>query len=1034
MSNVITWLHLSDLHYCVPKTGWDAKRVLSSLTTDLQRMEREYSLRPDLIFFTGDLAYGQIGTDDGLRLTDQFKGAGEFIDGVRKSFEREIPVENVFIVPGNHDVNRSSVAEDQILWLDNQRDAAPIDALLNQNSLQWQRYIERLNDYRLFLQQNFSHLVTDPNRLIYSIIRNVNGTRVRVVGLNSAWSSSRDGEKGKLWMGGRWQVETTTQGDRVDLSIALMHHPSNWLVEHEDPQLGRALERHVDFSLHGHEHQEWVVSTSQHVRIAAGACYGGIEQSNGYNLVSVDFESGVGNIWLRRYHQAGGWVPEIVPDRTDNNGVWQVNLPNTAHRHQVPITSYPRYSVPVPIQRERDTTHPFRTYGSDLRPVIDAWVGRQVELDTLQRLTEGVVTVTGIGGQGKSFLVAKLLETWLTSNPDAFWDWRDCREEGERFFTQLVALIEHFTEGQVTGDNLIGADVRAVVRYFFELIGDQKVVIVLDNVDHYVNQRDEKFSLGVGVFVEEALRVARKTLVILTCRPRVSYGSPRYVEVPLSGISLSEALELFGLRGVNASRNNDQIQEIWSNTDGHPLWLNLIATQMARNPQTAPNILEELRKGQVDDRTRSMFRALWRGLNDRQRTVLRCMAEIHYPENRESIQNFSGALAGTRNQFNRAFDGVRSLSLIVERGSSERGSLFDLHPLVRSFIRTEYPNRHERLPYIEQILGFLAQLIVRAEELPQAAPLEELQRWSTKAELELETGKPVEAMQTIEKVSDQLIARGFHEEFFRVAKPVLDSVNWSRIEIQDSGVFHDVVIGLIEALVEHNREAEARAYMRRYEAAAKTTVTRLRFLKVATYVEWMLGNYDEALKYGNEGLNIRNKSDVDITVGADVSHNMALALRDSGRWGDALRMFAPDQSISEVLSQDHRTSGKGAPFYGNIGRCLQFSGELEQAVKCYVKSAAILRNATGSLDILNRGYAALWIGEVLQQLGQLDTAYCFYRLCVHIWSRRAPLRVQEAEQRLSEVASLVTETRRSMSDSEAEEYCNRWLDNSVNVN
>src|SRR5439155_10788284 len=97
-------------------------------------------------------------------------------------------------------------------------------------------------------------------------------------------------------------------------------------------------------------------------------------------------------------------------------------------------------------------------------------------------------------------------------------------------------------------------------------------------------------------------------------------------------------------------------------------------------------------RGQVDDRMRSMFRALWRGLNERQKTILRSMAELPYTETQDWIRSFVGSLIKSPNQFNRAFEAIKSLSLVIERGFSERRNTFDLHPLVRNFIRTEYPS------------------------------------------------------------------------------------------------------------------------------------------------------------------------------------------------------------------------------------------------------------------------------------------------------------------------------------------------------
>jgi len=52
-NHTVTWLHLSDLHICQPKTGWDAARVLEKLRDDLLHMQQAHGLQPDLIFFTG---------------------------------------------------------------------------------------------------------------------------------------------------------------------------------------------------------------------------------------------------------------------------------------------------------------------------------------------------------------------------------------------------------------------------------------------------------------------------------------------------------------------------------------------------------------------------------------------------------------------------------------------------------------------------------------------------------------------------------------------------------------------------------------------------------------------------------------------------------------------------------------------------------------------------------------------------------------------------------------------------------------------
>lgn len=1037
MQSELTWLHLSDLHFCEAKTGWDSARVISTLTNDLRRMHKEYGLQPDFIFFTGDLAYGELGQSPGERITDQFNGAAIFLERVRSAFERIVPAENVFVVPGNHDVNRDYVTEDQTKWLDDQIGTERVTDLIQRKALQWKRYVERLRNYAVFLAEHgYTHLLQDPDRLIYSITRETNGRVVNIVGLNSAWSCGRDGEKAKLWMGARWQVgHLTGSMPPADISIALMHHPSNWLGEYEDPIFLREIEREFQFSLHGHEHQEWVTIVPSHVRIAAGACYDRSDKPNGYNFVRVNFETGDGEVWLRKYHSPGGdWIPDIIPRKTNNDGRWPLSQVTDRARPALlamgPDASQESdITVPIPITRGR----PFRRYGPDLRPVVDAWVGRHDELSALNGVDSGVVVVTGIGGQGKSALVSKFLETWLDDHRNVFWDWRDCREEGERFLTQLIAMIEHMTEGAIGPDYFTGADTKAIVRYMFEIVGDRRGVVVLDNVDYYVDEAEQTFSLGVGIFVQEALRTSHKLLVILTCRPRISYGDPRFLEIPLNGIKSNEAHQLFSLRRVKLNDlRKPEVDEIWSLTEGHPLWLNLISVQIARNPQVMPIILDELRKG-TDDRAKSMFKALWRGLNNRHQAILRSMAELSYPETEESIRQFVGNLVKSPNQYKRAFEHVRTLNLIVERGFISRGKTYDLHPLVRSFIRTEYPTQQERLPFIRPILLVLAAFIQGLEGPTHNAALEDLQRWTTKAELEIAADDDTSALETLAKTEDQLVARGFHEEFLRVAQVLLARVNWSSVETQDSPQFHSIVKNLIKTLAEHDRAKEARIYLRKYEEAAGTrTVARLRYLNTAGYVEWILGNYDQAIAIGREGVAVKAQSGIDTEE--DASHSLALALRDHGELDEALKIFTDGRQLRDILAEDHLQSGKSGPFYGNIGRCLQLKNELDDALTCYMKSAELLYKESSAGDILNRGYAALWIGEILASKNDSKSGYAFLRSAIYIWAKRSPLLVGEPMKRLAFIRDQIDEQWASMSNSAVDKYCRNWISNWSKVN
>ncbi len=162
MDGTLTWLHLSDLH-ASQRSGWDARRVLKALGKDLRTLVDEHELHPDLIFFTGDAA---------------FAGRAEELDTAAGLFEEVRQIcgvdrENVFLVPGNHDVDRTVIDDGDTAWLDEGRrssDAAAVSEMLRQGDAneRWARIMKRLAAYRELLERaGYEHLLDDPERLIW---------------------------------------------------------------------------------------------------------------------------------------------------------------------------------------------------------------------------------------------------------------------------------------------------------------------------------------------------------------------------------------------------------------------------------------------------------------------------------------------------------------------------------------------------------------------------------------------------------------------------------------------------------------------------------------------------------------------------------------------------------------------------------------------------------------------------------------------------------------------------------------------------
>ena len=296
----LSWLHLSDLHYGKPKDAWDAEYILEKLVDDLTHLQTEHGLCPDLIFFSGDLAFGQIGSGSGKNLKDQYAGVQDFLEQVRTAFKKEIPKERIFLVPGNHDVNRKRVDAMTTPYLDSLDDQDRISDFMADGKGAWKLTMERLKDYRDFLD-GFGNpvLLQDSERLTYGTTVDINGIRVGIAGFNTVWSSGRNSkeENGKLRVAWKWQTAYVRKHIKdAQVKIALFHHPVSWGSEPDKTFADDQLRNEFHFILSGHEHKTGVTPYADgRAGITAYACYDR-SLGSGYNICCLDFENQTGEV------------------------------------------------------------------------------------------------------------------------------------------------------------------------------------------------------------------------------------------------------------------------------------------------------------------------------------------------------------------------------------------------------------------------------------------------------------------------------------------------------------------------------------------------------------------------------------------------------------------------------------------------------------------------------------------------------------------------------------------------------------------
>jgi len=365
----ITWLHFADLHISTSNNN-EIGPILNTLWGDLKYLATG-GLKPDFIAFTGDVTAS--GKPEEYTLAMKL-----FFDPLLET--TQLPKERLFIVPGNHDVERDKVdryVARGMANLLNDRDA--INQFLSPEQDRTFLF-QKFNSYSNFINNYLGgHLGFDPQRYCYGYTFELNGVLIGVLGLNSAWMSAtfRDTsgqitDQGHLLIGERQLDTVLGQVAQTDLRLALMHHPFDWLHESERTRIKRHLSAECHFILHGHLHEPEVeilhTLSESSVFIPAGALYYHRDYSNAYNVVRFDTNTGKGTIHLRRYVDAGPkgpiWIKDLRSSGDDLDGRVHFRLLNAA----VPQTKPDELKRPARVLHVEDQESWHRVVQSILFP------------------------------------------------------------------------------------------------------------------------------------------------------------------------------------------------------------------------------------------------------------------------------------------------------------------------------------------------------------------------------------------------------------------------------------------------------------------------------------------------------------------------------------------------------------------------------------------------------------------------------------------------------------------------------------------
>jgi len=284
-------LHISDLHFGYnenPQTKDDRNLALNCLADRIISLGKVW--HPKYICITGDIGYSGAASDYILAKEWFIKFIGKL----------EVPVNSVFICPGNHDVNRQIAVKyarpncpdeaDKMLCL-------PLTPCFNNIFANYMGFQDSVGIQKY-------QIGTDDKLgcYLYGVRQTTDG--LRFICCNSCWCSKDNDDRKKLWVGGPLLRSLDSQelickrSDSQTIDIALIHHPKDWLADDESntwDQKRRAtfdyLAKMSHIILTGHTHadlRKWDQNEHEAYVCGGGASWVSISRSNTFRLIRID--------------------------------------------------------------------------------------------------------------------------------------------------------------------------------------------------------------------------------------------------------------------------------------------------------------------------------------------------------------------------------------------------------------------------------------------------------------------------------------------------------------------------------------------------------------------------------------------------------------------------------------------------------------------------------------------------------------------------------------------------------------------------
>lgn len=337
----LTILHLSDLHF--EDSGSIPLKLFNSLLEDI---ENELSFSKNVVIaITGDLIDKAQYEFENLALS--------FFEDLQKTLQKiGVEVKGVFIVPGNHDKERSyalSLLPDDLTSL-NKEFFETYGAVIRRS---YKKYVNLRNKILDIFGIKAQNVFKNQNSTCFVSSIIIGNQKYNFVGLDTAWSAKGDNDRRKLKIG-EYQVNylenqfKSIESKKNNITIALAHHPLNWLTGDEEDFVRNFLigQKGIDANIFlcGHSHQRDIInwSNNRHTLVTLSSGIGWSDSFSSdhsdvhsYAIYVIQPSMNALNVYVRSTNDGGQFVPDLrIYTKEDNRKYNKIILPLISEKIQ----------------------------------------------------------------------------------------------------------------------------------------------------------------------------------------------------------------------------------------------------------------------------------------------------------------------------------------------------------------------------------------------------------------------------------------------------------------------------------------------------------------------------------------------------------------------------------------------------------------------------------------------------------------------------------------------------------------------------